>query len=143
PAIGSGTTAVTGVTTDQRGLIRGRTVDIGAFQTTLVVESTDGSVGNTTDPSTLTLPGAVSLANQFAGPIVISFAPSFSGGQVINLAGKLELTNQAGTQTIKGPGPAVTVTVSGGANRAFQVDKNVTATITGLTIKSDLAANGA
>ncbi len=37
PAIGAGV-AVSGVTTDQRGLIRGGTVDIGAFQTSLVVE---------------------------------------------------------------------------------------------------------
>ena len=41
-----------------RGLIRGATVDIGAFQTSLVVESTEGVVD--TDAAQLTLAGAVS-----------------------------------------------------------------------------------
>ena len=45
-AIGAGTT-VSGLTTDQRGLIRGNTVDIGAFQTSLVVESPSAAVVTT------------------------------------------------------------------------------------------------
>ena len=89
PAIGAGTT-VSGVTTDQRGLIRGGTVDIGAFQTSLVVESTSASL--VTTAAGLTLPGAVSLANQFAGS-AITFDPAvFATRQTITLtSGQLTL----------------------------------------------------
>jgi Right handed beta helix region len=144
PAIGKGSVAP-GVTTDQRGLARSPVaVDIGAFQTSLVVESTDGSVNKT--PAQLTLPGALSLANDFGGPIVISFDPAvFTGGQTITLTGgQLELNKIGGipTWTILGPG-ADKLTISGGNHRVFQVDKNVTAYFSGLTIKSDLQQNGA
>ena len=50
PAIGKGI-AVTDVTTDQRGLPVAALVDIGAFQTSLVVESTDGSARTRRRPS--------------------------------------------------------------------------------------------
>ncbi len=77
PAIGNGSSAVVPaiLTTDQRGLARGSLVDIGAYQTSLVVQSTSGSVA-TTPIDQLTLPGAVSLANSFAGPVTISFNPA-------------------------------------------------------------------
>ena len=111
PAIGQGT-AVAGVTTDQRGLIRGSLVDIGAFQTSLVVESTLGTV--VTSPiADLTLPGAVSLSDEFAGS-TITFDPAvFTSNQTITLIGtQVELSNTALTTTITGP--AAGVTVSGG-----------------------------
>ena len=73
PAIGHGI-AVIGITTDQRGLIRGPVVDIGAFQTSLVVESSAGTVNTTA--AGMTLPGAISLADQFAGTATITFATS-------------------------------------------------------------------
>ena len=72
PAIGAGET-VSGIETDQRGLMRGERVDIGAFQTSLVVESTAGTV--VTTASSLTLPGAVNLADKFAGA-AITFDPT-------------------------------------------------------------------
>ena len=141
PAIGKGT-AVNGVTTDQRGLIRGKIVDIGAFQTTLVVESTGGGVDTT--PAQLTLAGAVSLANQFTGPVVVSFDPAvFTGGQTIALAAPLVLNNLGTIPTWTITGPANGVTISGGIYRVFQVNKTVTATLSGLTIMSNYAGNGA
>ena len=139
PAIGAGV-VVSGVTTDQRGLIRGTTVDIGAFQTSLVVESTAGSV--VTTAAGLTLPGAVSLADQFAGA-TISFDPAvFATQQTITLTAQLELSNTALTTSITGP--AAGVIISGaGKSRVFQVDSGVTASLTGLTITGgSVSGNG-
>ncbi len=145
-AIGNGTMAnypgtKIPITTDQRGLARGSKVDIGAFQTSLVVESTAGSIN--TAPAQLTLAGAVSLAKEFAGPIAISFDPSvFSSPQTIALsAGQLELTSTVPIWTITGPEKGVTI--SGGTSRVFQVDKNVTASFSGLTIASGFKGNAA
>ena len=134
PAIGKGV-SVSSVMTDQRGMPRGSLVDIGAFQTSLVVESTAGPVNTTT--AQLTLAGAVSLGNAFAGPIAITFDPKlFTGGQTITLtAGQLELQN-TGTipnWTITGPAAGLTVNADS-KTRVFQVDPGVTAAISGLTI---------
>ncbi len=131
PAIGAGA-PMSGITTDERGLIRGNTVDIGAFQTSLVVESQAGSVNTTA--AGLTLPGAVSLADLFAGT-AISFDPAaFSTTQAIALGGsQLELSNTALPMSITGTAPALTIS-GGGASRVFQIDSGVTATITRLTI---------
>ena len=134
PAIGAGSNSITGLTiptTDERGLIRGTTVDIGAFQTSLVVESTAGSV--VTTAAGLTLPGAVSLADQFAGA-TISFDPTvFATQQTITLTAQLELSDTALTTTITGPSAGVIVS-GGGTSRVFQVDSGVTASLSGLTI---------
>ena len=106
PAIGKGIMAdypgtSTPITTDQRGAPRGSVVDIGAFQTSLVVESTSGSVDTTA--ADLTLPGAVSLANQFAGS-AITFDPAvFATQETITLTAQLELSDTALTTSIAGP----------------------------------------
>ena len=86
PAIAAGT-PVAGLTADQRGLIRGNVVDIGAFQSSLEVESPAGTV--VTTAAGLTLPGAVGLADQYAGA-AISFDPAaFASPQTIMLSGAL------------------------------------------------------
>jgi parallel beta-helix repeat protein len=142
PAIGKGTPAG-GVTTDQRGLARGTLVDIGAFQTSLVVESTAGAVN--TDPAQLTLAGAVSLADGFAGPIAISFDPAvFTAGQSITLTGdQLELDNTGTIPTWTITGPEAGVVVSGGGlSRVFQVDAGVRASISNLSIREGSADLG-
>ncbi len=137
PAIGNGSSGVVPaiLTTDQRGMPRGSLVDIGAFQTSLVVQSTSGSV-ITTPIDQLTLPGAVSLATSFAGPIAISFSPAvFAPMQTITLANQLELSKTGTIPTWTITGPAAGVTVSGGElSRVFQVDPGVTAFISGLTM---------
>ncbi len=134
PAIGKGV-PVMGVTTDERGLPRGSLVDIGAFQTSLLVESTAGPVN--TAPAQLTLAGAVSLGDAFAGPIAINFDPAvFAGGETITLtAGQLELmdTGTIPNWTITGPAAGVTVS-GGGLSRVFQIDPYVTASLSGLTV---------
>ena len=124
PAIGKGV-AVSATTTDQRGLARGAVVDIGAFQTSLVVESTGGSINKT--PAQLTLPGAVSLAKDFAGPIAISFDPAvFTGGQTIALTdGQLELSRIGTVPSLTIKGPANGVTVDGGGANPCVPDQRV------------------
>ena len=135
-AIGKGVTAdfpgtTTPITTDQRGGPRGSVIDIGAFQTSLVVESTSGSVDTTA--ANLTLPGAVLLANQFHGS-TITFDPAvFATAQTITLTAPLELSDTALTTSITGPAAGVTVS-GGGTSRVFQVDGGVTAALSGLTI---------
>ena len=58
----------------------------------------------------------------------------FNTPQTITLTGgQLELSNTSGTETITGPAAGVTVS-GGGLSRVFQVDANVTASISGLTI---------
>ncbi len=108
-------------------------VDIGAFQTSLVVESKSGSV-DTTAPG-LTLPGAVSLADQFAGS-AINFDPTvFTQLQTITLAAQLELNNTALTTSIAEPAVrSVTISGGGGQSRVFPVDGGVTAALSGLQI---------
>ena len=143
PAIGKAT-ATSAVTTDQRGMPRGAVVDIGAFQYSLAVESPAGAVN--TDPAQLTLTGAVSLANSFAGPVGISFDPAvFTGKQTINLAGAktpIELDTHVPNWTITTQGltPSSSITV-GGAAQVFQVDKNATANISGLTIETSSSSS--
>jgi parallel beta-helix repeat protein len=140
PAIGAGT-PYDAPLTDQRGQPRGFRDDIGACQVSLVVESSSGS--DDTSAATLSLPGAVSLADQY-GWSEISFDPNvFAAQTTITLAsGQLELSNTSGTDTITGPG-ANLLSVSGNqASRVFQVDANVTASITGLTISEGHAPVG-
>ncbi|MGO9462978.1 MAG: beta strand repeat-containing protein, partial [Isosphaeraceae bacterium] len=137
PAVGAGVIADdpgTGmpITTDQRGLIRGSSVDIGAFQTNPLVINT--TVDGTTSPfGDLSLRQAVNLANVLDAAESITFSTTvFGTPQTVTLtAGQLELS--AGTVTITGPAADVTIS-GGGASRVFQIDDGVTATITGLTI---------
>jgi hypothetical protein len=130
PAIGKGTVE-NGVATDQRGQIRGAVVDIGAYQHSLQVESTDGSVN--TNPAELTLPGAVFLADAFGGPSGVTFDPAvFPGGQTIILTSTLEVTRTVPYFSITGPYAGVILT--GGGSHIFQVDKGVTAYFNNLII---------
>ena len=84
----------------------------------------------------LSLREAVAFANASpAGNSSISFdAAVFATPQMITLTGtQLELSNTGGVQSITGPAAGVTVS-GGGLSRVFQVDPNVTASISGLTI---------
>jgi hypothetical protein len=130
PAIGHGTAM--GQTTDQRGLIRGNVVDIGAFQSSLEVESPLATV--VTTAAGLTLPGAVRLADQFAGAAITFDPAAFTSLTTITLAGtQLELSDTALATSIAGPAAGVTIN-AGGQSRVFQIDSGVKATISGLTI---------
>ena len=103
--------------------------------TTFTVNSTldDGSDG--------TLRWAVGQANSNGGADTIDFDSTvFNTPQTITLGGtQLELSDTTlGGTSITGPAAGVTVS-GGGLSRVFQVDANVTASFTGLTISGGLA----
>ena len=128
---------------DQRGFgFDSPNPDIGAYQDVqfpLVVSVATDGVG--TPPGELDLRAAVNLDDLQASATAITFdATAFGTTQTITLVdGQLELSNTTGTITITGP--TAGVTVSGGQlSRVFQVDKSVTATISGLTIADGLTS---
>ncbi len=145
-AIGKGT-AVSGVTTDQRGFSLDSPIDIGAFQTQpstseLVVNSTADSSGD--QPGKLDLRGAVDLADVLTGAQTITFdATVFAKAQTILLtAGPLELSHTGGVETITGSAAGVTIS-GGGTSGIFQVAASAAAALSGLTITDGSAVDGA
>jgi hypothetical protein len=100
---------------------------------TFIVNST----GDTGAGSGLTgdLRYCITKANADGASNTITFDPTvFAKAQTITLSGtQLELSDTSGTQSITGPTAGVTVN-GGGLSRVFQVDKLVTASISGLTI---------
>src|SRR5208337_918772 len=87
------------------------------------------------DGSTGTLSWAVGKANADHGGDTIQFDSTvFSTPRTITLSGtQLELSGTTAPTTITGPAGGVTVS-GNNASRVFQVDANVTASISGLTI---------
>ncbi len=143
-AIGAGGSPllISGVSTDQRGLLRGGVVDIGAFQSSVVVESSSGSLDATPVAQTLTLPDAVGLADRYAGLAITFDHLAFAAPTTITLGGtQLELSNTALSTSITGPVAMVTVS-GGGLSRDFLVDAGATATIADLTVAQGMAAQG-
>jgi hypothetical protein len=146
PAIGGGSTAgpSTGQPlTDQRGFLRGTSIDIGADQHLTATTFEVAVTGDAGAPDgEFDLRGAVNMASLAQGDCTITFDPSvFSTPQTITLtAGQLVLSNPAST-TITGPG-ANLLTVSGNdASRVFEIAGG-TASISGLTITGGAAAGG-
>jgi hypothetical protein len=138
-AIGKGT-AVSGVTTDERGLPVGSPPDIGAFQTAqgLVVNTTvDADVS---PPGGLTLREAVNItqntdsADRGATETITFEKTVFAKPQTITLVdGSLAKLNTGDAVTIMGP--AAGVTISGGdLSGVLEVESGATVTLTGLTI---------
>jgi hypothetical protein len=98
---------------------------------TIVVDNpTDTPVDGETD-----LRQAIVQANTIGGDQTITFDPGvFASPQTIALSGtQLELSDTTGMETIAGPTAGVTVS-GGGLSRVFDVDANVTASLSGLTI---------
>jgi hypothetical protein len=131
-AVGDGT-AVSGVTTDQRGFsLPAENPDIGAFQTgPLVVNTTiDGTGASSGD---LSLRQAINVANSMGVNESISFDGTvFAHVQTIALtAGPLVVG--AGVDTIAGPTAGVTIS-GGGQSGVLEIDSGVTAILSGLTI---------
>ena len=99
-------------------------------------------VSNTGDSGPGSLRQAIEGANAQGGAETITFDPTaFATPQTITLtSGQLELSDTTGTETITGPAAGVTVSGDGpgnglnGQGRVFQVDKGVTASISGVTI---------
>ena len=147
-AIGAGIGSVSGVTipsTDQRGVPRGSSVDIGAFQSSLVVESTSGMV--VTTAAGLTLPGAFELANEnLIGSIKFDSdgqGTPFSTQQAITLNSGALTLNPAFHETMSIIGPTAGVIVEGNFGSGdMVVGANAIATISGLTISGGSATYG-
>ncbi len=139
PAIGAGT-AVPGITTDQRGLpLNSPVPDIGAYQTQLVspVFPTSPFLVNSTadDGSAGTLRWAVEWANLYATPSEIDFDLGSAPATITLTGGSLDLRNSLAPITINGPGAdLLTISESYQAGRVFELDANVTASLSGLTI---------
>ena len=85
----------------------------------------------------------IAQANANSGANTIRFAPSvFATHKTITLGGtQLELRNTSGATTITGPTAGVTIN-GNNASRVFQIDANVTASISGLTITGGNANAG-
>ncbi len=99
----------------------GTSVDVGAFQTSLVVELTAATLDSSPSASTLTLPDAVDLADQFAGTRNTFDPTVFATASTITLQAVLEFKKRALTTTIVGPAAGLTVS-GGGKSRVIQLD---------------------
>jgi CSLREA domain-containing protein len=142
PAIGAGV-AVSGITTDQRGVLRPATPDIGAYQYNLVVNTTADNVNddNVSGP-TVTLREAINYVNAYGAPEEITFAPSLTGETITLDGSDLELKATANPVTIDASSIGG-ITISGNTNsRIFQVDSWATVYLTDLTITNGNATNG-
>jgi fibronectin-binding autotransporter adhesin len=136
PAIHAGT-AISVLTTDQRGFALDNPPDIGAFQAQpgpLVVDTAIDGLGS--DIGQLSLRQAVNLADVLDGGATITFdKAAFSAPTVIDLtAGQLELSNTSGPINILGTGLGKMAISGAGSSRVFQVDKGASASLSGLTI---------
>jgi hypothetical protein len=121
-----------------------------AVQQTLVVNGPNLMVDTTSDVDNhnyargeLSLREAIALANSNAGPDTITFDPGvFGTAKTITLGGaQLQLSDTIGATTISGPAAGVTIN-GAGLSRVFQVDANVTASFSGLTITGGSASSG-
>jgi hypothetical protein len=95
------------------------------------------------DGGTGTLRWAVGQANAATSPSTIDFQLGSAPATIALMEKELELSNTSSAITIDGPG-ADLLSISGSeAGRVFRVDKDVTATISGLTIADGLANSSA
>jgi fibronectin-binding autotransporter adhesin len=143
-AIGKGV-AIPGIATDQRGLsLDAPRPDIGAFQSTLVVNTTsDSGYGLLSPPGELSLRQAIGLADFLGGTQTITFDPAaFATAQTIALTGgQLELSGTGGLLTIDGPSSGLTID-AGENSRVFVVDSGATAAISGLALTGGSVSRG-
>jgi integrase len=117
-----------------RGLRSFALTNAGPVFASLVVNTTVDSIAP--GAGLLSLREAVGFAdNDRAGNAKITFDKHvFATAQTINLtSGQLELSNTSETEKIIGPAAGVTIS-GGGLSRVLQVDANVQASISGLTI---------
>ncbi len=108
---------------------------------TFTVTSTgDGTTGSG-DSGTLPYCIAQANSNNQANTIVFD-AQDFGSHQTIDLGGSLlRLSDTGGTQTITGPAAGVTIDGEG-LNNVFQIDSEVTASLSGLTITGGSSSGG-
>ncbi len=151
--VASGQVAINAAPNDAAGSYTVAASAAGATQASFTLTNTGTASGslvvNTTStalfagPGLLSLPFAITLANDAGAASTITFDPTvFATPQTIILTGRqLELSNTAGLQTITGP--AAGVIISGNnASRVFQVDAGVSASFSALTIAGGNATKG-
>ncbi|HEX4795571.1 MAG TPA: choice-of-anchor Q domain-containing protein [Humisphaera sp.] len=109
---------------------------------------TVNTVSDAANPGTglTSLRQAIASANAHAGADTINFAPSvFTSGAlhtILLLNGKqLSFTDTSGATTLSGPGAGVVAVDGHASSRVFNISKNVTVTISGLTITNGFAGN--
>jgi hypothetical protein len=134
-ALAPGTTAITaslaGVTNP--------TDTLTVLAPSFVVDTTADSYGFYI--GTTSLREAIASANVVPGQTITFDSSVFGTPQTITLGGtQLELSDTTGTETIAGPAGGVTIN-GNNASRVFQIDPNVTASISGLTIIGGNASN--
>jgi parallel beta-helix repeat protein len=111
-----------------------------AVAPTFVVNTTADDLNFTAGKTNLR--EAILATNAYPGHTVTFDPAVFATAKTIALTlGQLELSDTTGTETIKGPKAGVTIS-GNNASRVFQVDPNVTASLTGLTISGGSAFNG-
>lgn len=93
------------------------------------------------DGGTGTLRWAVGQANAATSASTIDFTLASTPAVITLTSGQLTLTNTAYPTTIDGPGASLLSVSGNNASRVFQVDKGVTASISGLTITGGLVKN--
>jgi fibronectin-binding autotransporter adhesin len=135
-AIGMGT-AVSGITTDERGFSLDTPPDIGAFQTqtgALEVNTTADGVGSPSGD--LSLRQAINLANVLDTAETIAFEPAvFSTAQTITLTdGDLVLSNTTAPVAIDGPGAGLLSVSGNNASVVFFVSNDAVVSMSGLSI---------
>ena len=135
-AIGVGT-AVSGITTDERGFSLDNTPDIGAFQTQsgpLVVNTTADGVGSPSGD--LSLRQAVNLADVLDAAETVAFDPGiFSTAQTITLTdGSLALSNTTAPVTIDGPGAGLLSVSGNNTTYVFNISADAVVSMSGLSI---------
>ncbi|MGO9463201.1 MAG: Ig-like domain repeat protein, partial [Isosphaeraceae bacterium] len=161
PAIGAGSVALAvdpstnqPLAYDQRGagfprIVNG-TVDIGAFERPTTIGSptvytvTDAS-NSTSDTGSLPYAIAQSDTNPNLAGSIIEFDPtvfSASTPQTITLTGTLELSEPSGPITINGPGSGALTVNGNNTGSVFQVNTDVVASLSGLTISGGSAGDG-
>ncbi len=140
PALGAGT-ATGAPATDQRGQPRSGPIDIGAFESPLVISVNTplDTVGSA--PGQITLRQAVNLANALTSEEAIVFTSNLATPQTITLTnGPLVLTDKA-TTTIAGPGASLLTLSGNNAGRVLDLAGG-SAAIQDLTITDGFAALG-
>jgi uncharacterized repeat protein (TIGR03803 family) len=109
----------------------------------LALPSNNVIVTNTNNSGPGSLPAAIATADASGAPTTITFDPTvFATPQIITLNGTdLDLSNT--TEPITITGPSAGVTISGNqASRIFQLDANVTAIISNVTVTDGSAPIG-
>jgi hypothetical protein len=102
------------------------------------------TVSNTNDSGAGSLRAAVNQANVDGGGDTILFSSLFNTPQTIALTGgQIELTGKTGPTTIQGPGANLLSVSGNNVSRVFQIDANVSASISGVTISGGNAGNSA